>query len=474
MEDGGFLPLCPGLPEVPKSTPRRERPKKARATDMDEALSMTQRVKEHVEALTAKQQEAARRLKERRALAMQLNEQMNGINGQLQSALAERELQGKTVAEIQQQTERLQAEHNLLHTTHGRTKSSLDSALAAQEEYRKGCNSLRAALQKAQDDLSKKEAELEVAQKAKIELDKVKATLEEQEFKWMEDIDDTRTTLKKMMSKQNAKSKAVLDRMLAGQGHGLMGCIFQTWVKDWKEEMHAKHMDHELLQAQTALRHHKAKKKDEAKQVLDRMSSASENGLCLMVYQAWFDSTMEARRVKEDADKLTEKLKSQKLEARKALERNLGSSMMGVLAATFHDWSTYFLDQKKEYQMKEAAQKQLRDYQKKKRGEAMSVVQRMTGHKTGALMAETLMCWRIIITEEKTVREFEKMAASRYTQLQDAFEKMKEEYAQKKDDLDDVQEELAETRKKNQAMRTQLKKIMDLEDEMDVGMKDMD
>merc|ERR1719242_771041 len=91
----------------------------------------------------------------------------------------------------------------------------------------------------------------------------------------------------------------------------------------------------------------KNKKKDETMSVLERMHANSEQGLLSMVLTAWKSDMEEIYRQKEEAAKLDEVLKTKKMEARRVLERNLGSSMSAPLASAFNDWMNSYLKEKK-------------------------------------------------------------------------------------------------------------------------------
>merc|ERR1712232_426704 len=112
--------------------------------------------------------------KEGKSTVVRLRDEVAAVHSQLNAMSASKGENARTMTEISAQMERVQAEHNSLHVVHGKTKASLDSALAAQEEYRKGCNSLRSAVNKAAEDLSKREAELEAIKGAQDELLKLR------------------------------------------------------------------------------------------------------------------------------------------------------------------------------------------------------------------------------------------------------------------------------------------------------------
>jgi len=476
-QEPGFLPAVQDaernlIPQPPKGRPTR--PQKARATDMDESLMTIQQMKEHVEAINARQAEAAKRMKEGKSTVVKLRQEVANVQNQLHTMSSSKDDTEKTTQEIASHMERIQVEHNSLHVVHSKTKSSLDSALAAQEEYRKGCNSLRAALNKATEDMGKKEQELESIKGAQDELLRVRGTREEREAKFEEDLRDSKETLSRIMNRQKAKSKAVLDRMLAGQSETLKTMVYQAWVKIGQETKAQKENEQLLAQAQGRLKDFQAKKKDEAKSVLDRMTTANNTGLVGTVFTSWSTEYQEQKKAKEESAALQETLRKQKSDAQNTLKRNLGSSMLGAMGSAFQAWTNYFNEWKKEKGMREQADKLMKDYKSAKKGQASSVVDRMSGQKTTALLAQVLMGWRLMTAEEKRARVMHADLYAKIVSLETDTSKLKEIVAKKNEILDDHNEELAECRKKNQALKQEFQEIVKLTETMDASMEDMD
>mmetsp|Transcript_75492 Transcript_75492/g.213556 ORF Transcript_75492/g.213556 Transcript_75492/m.213556 type:complete len:471 (+) Transcript_75492:73-1485(+) len=464
--DAGFLP------QVPKGRPTG-RPTKARALDMDESLSITQQMQEQVERLKQKQMLAANKMKESKSAVAKLNDSVGSAQGQLQKTQTEKDDIERSTTDSKAKWEKLQTEHAVLNATHTWTKSSLDSALAAQEEYRKGYNNLRTAFKKAKEDLTQKEADLEKCKNADVEYARLKTDLEEKEQHYAEELKDTQDTLRRFICRQKDKSKAVLDRMIRGEGSGLLTITVQSWRTVVQQEKGRDYSRKELEAAQEHLKAYQAKKKEEARSVLDRMSAASEGGLLALILQNWAKAVQDVKATQAEADKLQDMLKNQKLEARKTLERNLGSSMGGVLTVALKNWVSYFQDMKKENKMRDEAKAALEQFQKRKKGESLSVVGRMAGQKSGALLAQMFICWHLSIKAEVRFKEQEGGMLKKYNTLVAEYTALQEKLHDVVDDLEDTQEELDESRKKNAALKMQFKEIMVLQDSMDCTMKEM-
>lgn len=441
---------------------------------MDESLNFIQQMKAHAENLSAKQQAQAKKMKESKGMVAKLREQASTMQGQINTFQAEHEQFSKSGADLQAQMDKLQQEHAALHAAQTRVKSSLDAAQAAHEEYRKGCNSLRAALKKAKEDVQKKEEELEEAKKVAVEVDKTKAEIRSKEENFMENLTNAQDTLKTIMARQKKNSKAVLDRMLAGQAGVLRATTFAAWARDVKATKEEAEIQKTLGQVEAKLAANKNKKKEEAKQVLDRMSAASDSGLAGLVFQTWAKHVGDQKQTRQEAEKLQGMLKNKKAEARKALEKQLGSTSTGILTSALKDWINHFVEWKKENEMKTAAEAALKEYQQKKRGEAMSVVERMNGLKASQLIMQVFILWSMDKNATAEIRAMEAAMAEKHAKLKAEAEELRKVLAEKAEDIEDVEEELAESRKKNQLLREEFKGIMSLQDSMELSMKELD
>lgn len=253
-----------------------------------------------------------------------------------------------------------------------------------------------------------------------------------------------------------------------------MTFAFQNWQKCVQEEKGKDYSRKELEAAQAQLTAYQTKKKDEAKSVLDRMSAASDGGLLSLIVQSWVKAIQEAKKEIEEAEKLQDTLKNQKVEARKALERHLGSSTTGAITMAFKNWQSYFMDWKKENELKAQAEASLKEFQKKKRGESMSVVGRMAGQKTQALLAQVMLAWLMSTKEEVRMKALEKEMNERHAALIAEKAALQKEAQNKIWEIEDAEEEVAEAKKKNQMLKEQVLAIEKLQDDMETSLKDFD
>jgi len=465
-DETGFLPPCP-TERGTSGQAWTARNGKPRAQEMDESLLLTQQMKEHIEGLTARQTEAIRKMKDSKSTVQKLHDQVNSMQQQIEAVKTDKANSAKATEEMKTQMAKLENEHAVLHATHTWTKSSLDSALAAQEEYRKGYNSLRAAFKKAKDDIENANQELANSKHYKQELEKARATLDERKAHWNKELDAVNATMKRIAARHKDKSKAVLDRMLAGQASGLMGTSFAAWVaylKDWKNSESAKAA---VEAAQAKIQDFQDKYKGGAKQFLSRMTAASESGLVSSVWKVWLEACADTFKERKDAENMASALRNQKLEARKKVEASLGETMRGQKAVTFKNWAQTIREEREEREFKAQADAVMKEYSRKKRGQSLQVVDRMATKKENAVLAQLTLLWKVISVSQIAQRYREAEAQKRLQTIGGDIEVEKKKLVEIKEKLEDAQEELAAVKGKNKAMRNQLQQIMDLEDNME-------
>uniref|UniRef100_A0A7S4Q4C8 Uncharacterized protein n=1 Tax=Alexandrium monilatum TaxID=311494 RepID=A0A7S4Q4C8_9DINO len=450
------------------ATPRS----KARAQDMDESLELTVQMKEHIENLTARQAEAIKKMRDSKNHVQKLRDQVQAMQQQIDSVHSERGASTRATEEMKSDMEKLENDHAVLHSTHTWTKSSLDAALAAQEEYRKGYNSLRAAFKKAKEELEVANAELANAQDTHHELERARAVLDERKAHWKKELDSVDATMQRIARRHKDKAKSVLDRMHQGQASGLLGTCFVAWLdflKDWKNN---EHMRLEVEAAQAKLAGFQSSKREKAKAFLDRMTASSNTGLVSVSFKYWVEACADALKDRHQADETATKLRNQKLEARKRLEATLGENMKGIKGLTFKNWLQTIREEKEEREIKAQADAVLKDYQRRKKYQSYQVVNRMATKKENGLLSQVTLLWKIIITSEVAARIRDEESKARLKTIFKDIEEAKQILADKKSVLVDAQEELAEVKKKNKTMKSQLQQIMDLEDSMEVVQKE--
>merc|ERR1711865_1120365 len=103
---------------------------------------------------------------------------------------------------------------------------------------------------------------------------------------------------------------------------------------------------------------------------------------------------------------------------------------------------------------------------KQKRGQAFSVVERMTGGKIKALLGQVILGWIQSVGEDRRVAEIEAQLKQEQMQeisaLQEKLKSLQAQVEEKKEDALDAQEELAETKSHSGQLVQAVKKLQEL------------
>jgi hypothetical protein len=87
--------------------------------------------------------------------------------------------------------------------------------------------------------------------------------------------------------------------MASGNDESLKNIILEAWIKYHQDYLKNKELEDQVKKSEAAFKEHLAKKKDEAKAVLDRMSAGSETGLCALMIQHWIQYVKENKEANE-------------------------------------------------------------------------------------------------------------------------------------------------------------------------------
>jgi hypothetical protein len=111
--------------------------------------------------------------------------------------------------------------------------------------------------------------------------------------------------LEAALSKNRATSRdatlSVMNKMAAQGEDALKALAFRHFVKFHEDYQKEKELEDQVKATEKALAEHMAKKKDEAKGVLDRMAGASGAGLLMQCVQGWATYIKEEKKEKEMA-----------------------------------------------------------------------------------------------------------------------------------------------------------------------------
>lgn len=122
--------------------------------------------------------------------------------------------------------------------------------------------------------------------------------------------------LAKFEESQKANAKRVMSRMAQGSTNAMLTLCIQSWVSFVEEYKRDKEINDEVKRKELELQAHLQAKKDETKNVLNRMLGASETGLITLMMQHWTQYLKDAKEAASMDAKLQEadaKFKSLKM-----------------------------------------------------------------------------------------------------------------------------------------------------------------
>jgi hypothetical protein len=105
---------------------------------------------------------------------------------------------------------------------------------------------------------------------------------------------------------QKAKAGQFMTRTAAGNDASLKNICLEAWIKFHGDYAANKELEDQVKRQEAAFKEHLEKKKDEAKQVLDRMSASSETGLLALMVSSWVQYVQENKSANEMEYKLME------------------------------------------------------------------------------------------------------------------------------------------------------------------------
>jgi hypothetical protein len=100
-------------------------------------------------------------------------------------------------------------------------------------------------------------------------------------------------------SGQKQKAGQFMTRMASGNDLSLKNICLEAWIKFHEDYAKDREMEEQVKKSEAAFKDHLAKKKDEARSVLDKMSAGSETGLMAISIQHWVQYVTEEKKTKE-------------------------------------------------------------------------------------------------------------------------------------------------------------------------------
>jgi len=478
-KDKPQTPLTPRMRMLadPSSTTKQRppgRPSRPRALDMDESIRETEEMQQYTEALKEKQLQAAKKAKENKAAMMRLREQVQALQDQLSQVQKEREEVDRQASDAKAKLQKLQTDHSALQAAHSWTKSSLESALAAQEEYRKGYNSLRTAFKKAQDDLKAKEEEVAENTKRRADIERIKNDLVQREHAYEQKLEEAQESLKSIRENQKSKARKVVDAKVMLQRAAIGTIAMQAWAKLVADDKFAVQFAKDKVEAQRTIEEAKVKKTRQKTDALERMMGEINTGLVCSFFQTWLRLQRSEKQDRQQVKDMKEEVDNHRRKTVLALQWQMIGVTSNTLECCWRIWIGHLEKQKDDEQQVREVSEKLGSWRKQNLGQTSAVVDRLNSHTDRALLERVIGPWSTHTMMAKTCKARDQAFKAKVAKYEAAIKTLQDELQARQEELEDVSEELVESRKKNQLLRLEFKSIMDVQLSLDQGMQDFD
>jgi len=461
-------------PRKDGKSPRAHASTKLRAINMDESLAITKEMRQQVEHLRGRQQEAAKKMKDGKANLTKLQEQVKSLEGQIKDAEAERDATRKSHLESKSQMDRLAAEHEGLTATHTWTKSSLDSALLSQEQYQKGYASLLAAFKKTKAELARTAAAVEEHRTDEAEVATARSNVTKRTDELEGQLKRAQNNVQKIRTLHYARAEAIVDRMLVERASASMQHKFQAWAKmvGGERAIAEQEKAQEVLQHTIKRRANKTKK--DATNLLNRLSVVGEKSLMMMVVRNWSHHLQQVQKDRAATQKVQSMMREHKEEAIRFLERGLAASAMDLLLIIFADWASQLCAARQTRESKAEADAELKAHQSRKRDEAFMLARHVLTQRDRALMLHAMRYWIMHARNARATHVHDSEVKAKVNKLEAEITALRANLDVTIEDLEEVTEELQASQQKNLGLKEQFRNIMALQQNIDESISELE
>jgi len=416
------------LKTQPQSISAREAAtRKVRAIDLDLGLSSSESTR------TVATRNAARD-KERKDIVAKLRTQVHTKEQHFEDVQAEIETTARANAKVKASFEKLQTEHALLQARHIWAKSSLDSALSTQEEYKRHYESVEASLARAKSELAKQE---ELLQSGGA-IERAKAELALRETKLECELMMVEQTKQLTVLKLKENSRAILECMTAARQSSMAHMAFQHWMHAVQQERAEAEKAEEAMATQHLLRQLKHERRQLAFVFAERLASAAHRSLASTSLRAWAHQAQEAAMM-APVSPLRAPPRGCDVSPRLAIS----STMFGLGKADV--WGP-----------EDGA---LRQCQAKHGRKAASVLKRLADEEKAELVSQVFGCWSNEASKAKAERSREVEAQATLADLEAALQALGKTLQGKTKELEDANEELDDVCQKNRDVYSACKEL---------------
>merc|ERR1711871_78891 len=229
-------------------------------------------------------------------------------------------------------------------------------------------------------------------------------------------IQDAEDALIAFKQKQLGISRSLLQRGAAAGDTGLQMICLQSWYKYVIEEDHTAAMDKQLEEVQARLKNARADAQENTKKVMARMNAGNDNALKQLCWQSWIACMEEMKKDKEiDAlakaqeSRYKEFLAKKSEEARGVLDRMSGSTDSGLVQQFFKIWKDDWESEKKGREMEaiiSGNDARFKSLNQKQKGAAKSVASKCHQQEEENTMMTIFFAWTTEARLEHIVKHY--------------------------------------------------------------------
>jgi len=234
--------------------------------------------------------------------------------------------------------------------------------------------------------------------------------------KFKAEIEDLENQLINFRQKTLGISRGMLNRGAKAGDAGVQQEVLRLWYKYVIEEGHTRDMDAKLEEAQAKFAAAQQSSKDASKKVMARMEAGNDTGLKTLCFGAWVSAQAELLADKE-IDALAKKAEQQykdflakkSQEARGVLDRMSGSSDTGLLHLCIAAWTEEVADGKKQKEMDEIMaghEARFKSLNQKQKGNAKSVASKCHAQEEENMIMAFFYAWSTETRTEKVILHY--------------------------------------------------------------------
>lgn len=218
-----------------------------------------------------------------------------------------------------------------------------------------------------------------------------------------------------------------------------MDDIVRLWRKVIMTDKGDKEMQRHMKEAQAKLAKMQASTLENNKKMMTRMSAGNDHTLIELCWQAWHEFIVDYRKNKEMEDavkkaeqQLNEMMKKKGEEAKGVLNRMTSGSESGLIAQSFQAWRDYFIDLKQSRELEEAMMSGDAKYKSlvgRQRGAAKGVATRANELEHEVFIGHIFYSWSCEASLGRVMKHYANKMDQKKHQL-DAVQTMFQSFAQ--------------------------------------------